>query len=141
MLDGIQPSGGYTANHTQVVERASAAIEVEIAPASDTAKAKSPASSAIYFSPSMQIDHEASMAIFVVRNSETGAVINQYPSKKVVEEYKRSDTKKVEAPQPKETPEAAAATTVPVKTTPPEDKPAVVAEKAPEPAPQVTEDA
>jgi len=93
MIDGIQPVvGAQTPHHAAVtVERPAPAVEV-----STSAPQTNSAPAAIYYSPAVQIDHEANMAIFVVRNSETGAVINQYPSKRVVEEYKRTDAKKTE---------------------------------------------
>ncbi len=142
MLDGIHHIGASVPHQGAVtVERA----QVETSPPEQHEPAKSSAASAIYYSPAMQIDPEANMAIFVVRNSETGAVINQYPSKKVVEEYKRADTKRVEdvrthstqatSPEPVEVRKAdiPAAESKPVVV---EAKPVVVEEKS---APAVKE--
>ncbi len=55
---------------------------------------------AVYFSPAFKYDAEAQVVIYVQRNIETGNVINQYPSKKVVEQYRQTaqEGKKTAAP-------------------------------------------
>lgn len=67
----------------------------------ENAQATRSAASAVFFSPAIKIDPGANMAIYVVRNSETGEVINQYPNKKVVDEYRqvsaKTEVKRVQA--------------------------------------------
>lgn len=53
------------------------------------ADAVTKASEAVYFSPVIKIDAETSAAIIQYRDSETGAVKNEYPSPKQVEQYER----------------------------------------------------
>ena len=48
------------------------------------------ASEAVYFSPVIRIDAETSAAIIQYRDSETGAVKNEYPSPKQVEQYSKA---------------------------------------------------
>lgn len=94
MFDGIHAAGPPQAYQPPVTQKP--ATETFAAKPEETTAAVQSSASAIYFSPSFQIDREASMAIYVVRDSETGAVVNQYPSKKIVDEYKRSSENKAE---------------------------------------------
>ncbi len=42
-----------------------------------------------FINPAVNYDYKAGLAVFVIRDGETGEVKSQYPSKKVVEEYQR----------------------------------------------------
>jgi len=42
-----------------------------------------------FLSPDINFDYQSGIAVFEIRNSRTGAVEMQYPSRKVVEEYIR----------------------------------------------------
>jgi hypothetical protein len=71
-----------------------------------------------FVSPKGVIDAESGVYVVQFRNSSTGNVNFQYPNKKVVAEYTRSD-KLVSAPETKshETSSSASAGTTPVETT------------------------
>jgi hypothetical protein len=47
-------------------------------------------SEVVYFSPVIKIDAETSAAIIQYRDSETGAVENEYPSPRQVDSYKKA---------------------------------------------------
>jgi hypothetical protein len=59
---------------------------------------------AVYLSPFIRLDLETRLAIVEFRNSQTGAVEQQYPSPRVVEEYKQNlpDSSEL-APAPQDT--------------------------------------
>lgn len=42
-----------------------------------------------FINPAINFDYQSGIAVLVVRNTQTGQIENQYPSKKVVEEYRR----------------------------------------------------
>lgn len=42
-----------------------------------------------FLSPAVNFNYEAGIAVFVIRDGETGEIRSQYPSQKVVEEYIR----------------------------------------------------
>lgn len=50
-----------------------------------------------FINPAVNYDYKAGMAVFVIRDGETGEVKSQYPSKKVVEEYQRHGASTPEA--------------------------------------------
>lgn len=107
MVDSIGTIGSYipprqapvVPGHTQTATPEKAVVENEGA-------AKS-AASAIFLSPTFQIDHKSNMVIYVQRDTETGEVINQYPTKKIVEAYAVKN-EKTETPKPVEKHENAA---------------------------------
>lgn len=64
-------------------------------------KDESAASGPIAFtSPVIKVDADTGLALIVVRDGSTGEQLNQYPSKKVVEEYQRHQAAPAEASKP-----------------------------------------
>ncbi|WP_156612627.1 hypothetical protein [Paramagnetospirillum marisnigri] len=55
---------------------------------------------ALFISPAVNFDYKAGIAVFVIRDGETGEVKAQYPSQKVVEEYIRHGAASQDAPAP-----------------------------------------
>lgn len=92
MIDAIGYVGSYIPPQ---LNNAGAAKESAPEPPKpeENAQATQSAAAAVFFSPAIKIDPGANMAIYVVRNSETGEVINQYPNKKVVDEYRQMSAK------------------------------------------------
>jgi len=52
-------------------------------------QAPSPAEQIAFTSPVIKVDSDTGLALLVVRDGSTGEELDQYPSKKVVEEYQR----------------------------------------------------
>lgn len=48
-----------------------------------------PATAEPFISPAINYDYQSGITVLMYRNSETGKVTAQYPSQKVVEEYRR----------------------------------------------------
>ncbi|CAA7620224.1 conserved hypothetical protein [Candidatus Terasakiella magnetica] len=98
----------------------------------DNAERATPVYEAARFSsPVIKVDSDTGLALLVVRDSDTGKELDQYPSQKVVEEYQRH-----QATGPSEVP---AASPVPEAATDPASSPAVqvaVAAAAPVPVQQ-----
>ena len=96
MITGIS-SSGYTPQPPGV---AGPNLASQMSDAFREYKSSTPPSSQaapVYYSPAIQIDRSASMAIYVQRNADTGEVINQYPSKAAVAEYQKVAAEKLEA--------------------------------------------
>jgi hypothetical protein len=52
-----------------------------------------------YTSPVVKVDSGTGLALLVVRDGDTGKEVEQYPSRHVVEEYKRNIPTAIEQPQ------------------------------------------
>ena len=52
-----------------------------------------------YTSPVIKVDSGTGLALLVVRNGDTGQEVEQYPSRHVVEEYKRNIPTAIDQPQ------------------------------------------
>ncbi len=52
-----------------------------------------------YTSPVVKVDSGTGLALLVVRDGDTGKEVEQYPSRHVVEEYKRNIPTAIEPPQ------------------------------------------
>jgi hypothetical protein len=81
------------------------------------------AQKAYYYSPALAIDPKTGSVVVEIRNSSTGAVINQYPSEKDLEAYAQHSLKPTDTSAVPATPVAAAPTqekTVPTASTPEE---------------------
>jgi hypothetical protein len=97
MLDGIGSNiGAYTPQPLGVAGPSAATQATKAFNQQKTAEVPSGVGAPVYYSPAIKIDRSASVAIYVQRDSESGQVIKQYPSKSVVEEYKKVSTQKAE---------------------------------------------
>ncbi len=83
-----------------------------------------------YTSPVVKVDSGTGLALLVVRDGDTGKEVEQYPSRQVVEEYKRNIPTGIETPQSSSA-KAAAAAAEDVKVPP---APVAAAPSAPAPA-------
>ena len=88
MVDSINSTGAtFVPPVPQSVAPGFAQAAATLPTASEIA-AQSP-TAAIFFSPAIKVDPQSHTVIYEQRDPKTGDVINQYPSKHVVDEYRR----------------------------------------------------
>jgi len=85
MVDSVSPIASF--NGSQLAQRVIAAAATQ--PFSAVANVPVASSKTVYISPYITIDPDTHIVIAESRDPQTGAVINQYPSKSVVAEYRK----------------------------------------------------
>lgn len=80
--------GASSAREQVAVPQAGKSDAVTNVPASPVTES-TPATAEPFISPAINYDYQSGITVLMYRNSETGKVTAQYPSQKVVEEYRR----------------------------------------------------
>jgi len=97
---------GASSDHAQVLSSPlGRSSQVEPVASSPTGEA-APRNAIPIINPSINFNYQAGIAVIEIRNSQTGAVEEQYPSKKVVAEYIRHGASSQDSAKPAAAPAA-----------------------------------
>jgi hypothetical protein len=82
-----------------VVEAPHAAAHVAAPVAAEAKETSSPSEPPRYTSPVVKVDSGTGLALLVVLDGDSGKEVEQYPSRQVVEEYRRNIPTAIDQPQ------------------------------------------